>query len=183
MFDDCCGQATFVASGQPLLIGKLTPLPSPQAPQRQPSAISRRNAPEVWIEWHPLKVEGAGKAGCPEHPQPVCKGSKHTVVTTVAPESPGFPRAMVLTAYFALSPATNSFCHRRPRIAGCRTRSGRRHLRRLGISNGCQNHTTSPSAVCIARLARVARSQLVRAALLNPARASIRVHRIPTRVS
>jgi hypothetical protein len=34
----------------------------------------------------PRKTEGAGKAGCPEHPQPVCIGSKHTVVTTVAPE-------------------------------------------------------------------------------------------------
>jgi hypothetical protein len=34
----------------------------------------------------PKDREGAGKAGCPEHPQPVCIGSKHTVVTTVAPE-------------------------------------------------------------------------------------------------
>jgi hypothetical protein len=31
-------------------------------------------------------TEGTGKAGCPKHPQPVCIGSKHTVVTTVAPE-------------------------------------------------------------------------------------------------
>src|SRR4051794_26354976 len=34
----------------------------------------------------PQKTEGTGKAGCPEHPQPVCIGSKHTVVATVAPE-------------------------------------------------------------------------------------------------
>ena len=34
----------------------------------------------------PLKTEGAGKAGCPMHPQPVCIGSKHTVVTTSTPE-------------------------------------------------------------------------------------------------
>jgi len=32
------------------------------------------------------KSEGVGNAGCPMHPQPVCIGSKHTVVTTVAPE-------------------------------------------------------------------------------------------------
>jgi hypothetical protein len=31
-------------------------------------------------------IEGAGKAGCPLHPQPVCIGSKHTVVTTGTPE-------------------------------------------------------------------------------------------------
>src|SRR6266576_6111002 len=50
------------------------------------------------------QAEGAGKAGCPEHPQPVCIGSKHTVVTTSTPEitrlSPrngfnGFLRALV----------------------------------------------------------------------------------------
>src|ERR1700738_4089550 len=44
---------------------------------------------------------------------------EHTsVVTTVAPEHPAFPHAMVLTAYSVLSPATNSSCHRRWRING-----------------------------------------------------------------
>src|SRR5437899_1564274 len=39
---------------------------------------------------------------------------------------PGLPRAMVLTAYFVLSPATNSSCHRHPRIKGLyKARSGR----------------------------------------------------------
>ncbi len=34
-----------------------------------------------------------------------CKMKKHTsVVTTVTPDSPGTPRAMVLTVYFVLSP-------------------------------------------------------------------------------
>ena len=68
------------------------------------SAISRRDAPEVCPDVIPLMTEGTGKAGCPKHPQPVCIGSKHTVVTTVAPEitrlSPrngfnGFLRALV----------------------------------------------------------------------------------------
>jgi hypothetical protein len=36
--------------------------------------VSRRDAPELWIEVDPLKGEGAGKTGCTEHPQPVCKG-------------------------------------------------------------------------------------------------------------
>jgi hypothetical protein len=39
--------------------------------------------------------EGAGNAGCPKHPQPVCKGSKHTVVTTGTPGSTGIPCTMV----------------------------------------------------------------------------------------
>jgi hypothetical protein len=62
--------------------------------------------------------EGAGNAGRSTRPQPVCIGSEHTVVTTVTPETPDIPRAMVLTAYSALSPATNSSCHRRQRIEG-----------------------------------------------------------------
>jgi hypothetical protein len=36
------------------------------------------------------QMEGVGNAGCPMHPQPVCE-KVHTVVTTVAPESPGIP--------------------------------------------------------------------------------------------
>jgi len=52
----------------------------------------------------------------PAHPQFVCNGSMHTVVTTSTPEHPAFPHAMVLTAYVVLSPATNSSCHHRQRI-------------------------------------------------------------------
>src|ERR1700682_6017800 len=45
-----------------------------------------------------------------------CKIKKHTsVVTTVTPDSPGIPRAMVLTAYFVLSPVTGLVCHRHRR--------------------------------------------------------------------
>jgi hypothetical protein len=41
---------------------------------------------------------------------------KHTsVVTTGSPVSPGLPCAMVLTAYFVLSPVTGLCCHRRLR--------------------------------------------------------------------
>src|ERR1700730_17457942 len=39
---------------------------------------------------------------------------KHTsVVTTGSPKTSGLPCAMVLTAYFVLSPVTGLFCHRR----------------------------------------------------------------------
>jgi hypothetical protein len=84
--------------------------------------------------------------GCPMHPQPVCKKT-HTVVATGSPGSTGIPCAMVLTAYSALSPATSSFLS--PSSANwrlCETRSGPQNLRRLDTSNGCQDHTASPSA-------------------------------------
>src|SRR5678815_2548872 len=45
------------------------------------------------------------------------------------------------TAYSALSPATNSSCHRRQRIEICPSPVGPTHLRQLDISNGCQDHT------------------------------------------
>src|SRR6266852_46729 len=51
---------------------------------------------------------------------------KHTsVVTTGPPDSPGIPARNGFTAYFVLSPATNSSCHRRPRIRVLSARSGR----------------------------------------------------------
>ena len=37
---------------------------------------------------------------------------KSTRVSQVTPETPGIPRAMVLTVYFALSPVTGLSCHR-----------------------------------------------------------------------
>src|ERR1700681_1437906 len=95
------------------------------------------------------RTEGVGNAGCPLHPQPRAQSVvTHTsVVTTSSPEHPAFPHAMVLTAYFVLSPATNSSCHRHPRIKGhVLARVGRLHLRQLDTSNGCQDHTALPSA-------------------------------------
>jgi hypothetical protein len=48
----------------------------------------------------------------------VCEIKKHTsVVTTVTPESPGIPRAMVLTVSFVLSRVTGLVCH--PRRRSC----------------------------------------------------------------
>src|ERR1700682_3742618 len=51
------------------------------------------------------------------------------------------------TAYGALSPATNSSCHRHRRIGGlCEPGWANKNLRRLDTSNGCQNHTLLPYA-------------------------------------
>ena len=77
---------------------------------------------------------------------PCATGSKHTVVTTGSPKTPGVSCAMVLTAYGALFPATNSSCHRHRRIKVHRSPVGLVHLRRFSTSNGCRNHTLLPSA-------------------------------------
>jgi hypothetical protein len=59
------------------------------------------------------------------------KKTKHTsVVTTVTPDSPGIPYAMVLTAYFVLSPAIGLYCHRHPANMTLSARSGRLSLRK-----------------------------------------------------
>jgi hypothetical protein len=85
-----------------------------------------------------------------------CKIKKHTsIVTTVTPESPGIPYAMVLTVSFVLSPVTGLYCHRRPRKLSSTN---------LTPASGRQDHTTSPSAS--ARFVKRAD----------------RVHRIPSRV-
>jgi len=84
------------------------------------SAIPRRDAPEVVQERSALMTEGAGNAGCPTHPQPRVRNKvKHTsVVTTGTPEITRHSPRDGFTAYSALSPATNSSCHRRGRIKG-----------------------------------------------------------------
>ena len=56
--------------------------------------------------------------------------------------SPGIPRAMGLTAYFALSPVTGLSCHRRPQIESAN----------LTPASGRRDHTTSPSARNVIRL-------------------------------
>jgi hypothetical protein len=39
----------------------------------------------------------------------------YEIVTTVTPDTPGIPRAMVLTVSFVISPVTGLVCHRRQR--------------------------------------------------------------------
>ena len=161
-----------------------------------------QHLPESSKKLPPLKIEGAGNAGCTVHPQPVCS-KKHTVVTTGPPKTPGIPCAMVLTAYSALSPATNSSCHRRWRIWSADPGWARTRLRQLDTSNGCQDHTALPSAATsiIASTGRVRPIKVLKKALKRrssralpiahkqacPAIASrarrCRVHRIPPRVA
>src|SRR6266403_1622819 len=78
-----------------------------------------------------------------------CKVKKHTsIVTTVTPERPGIPRAMVLR-----------LTSRSPRRSGLLSPSSARLLADLTPASGRQNHTTSPSASApfVTRAARVHR--------------------------
>src|SRR5439155_23601301 len=65
-------------------------------------AFPRRESPELCMNLSPFETEGAGNAGRLMRPQPrVRSKTEHTsVVTTVTPERPGTPRAMVLTVSF-----------------------------------------------------------------------------------
>ena len=80
-------------------------------------AISPRDAPEVCQKKSRLlDEEGTGNAGRPMRPQPcVQKMKPRKQVTTVTPETPGIPRAMVLTVSSGLSSGTGLCCPRRPR--------------------------------------------------------------------
>src|SRR2546423_14430671 len=95
---------------------------------------------------------------------------------------PAFPHAMVLTAYFVLSPATNSSCHRHRRIKACLGPVGPTCLHQLDTSNGCQDHTALPSAATsFVSTPQIAHK--VQLALRLPMRArGCRVPRIPPRV-
>jgi hypothetical protein len=96
----------------------------------------------------PSKTEGAGKTGCALHPrsrvQYVHKNT-HTSIQ-VQRRASGLPCAMVLRLI------TRSPRRRIPLVTVARgsrlvqARLGRLNLRKLDISNGCQDHTISPYA-------------------------------------
>src|ERR1700730_9767297 len=92
---------------------------------------------------------GRGECRVPAAPAASCAKCSvaHEVVATVAPDHPAFPHAMVLTAYFVLSPVTGLFCHRRQRICGW-SAPGRADTPSANLTpaSGRQDHTTSPFA-------------------------------------
>ena len=88
---------------------------APRNDGKHSSAFSRRDAPELCTNHAPRINEGVGNAGCPPHPQPRVRNNKahersHHRYSRI---HPAFPHAMVLTAYFVLSPVTGLSCHRR----------------------------------------------------------------------
>jgi hypothetical protein len=78
---------------------------------------SRRGAPE-WLQ-ESYARKGRGECRVPDAPAASCAegvGSVRTSIHSESPEQPGIPARNGFTAYNALSPVTNSFCHRRRRI-------------------------------------------------------------------
>jgi hypothetical protein len=106
---------------------------------------------------HQRPSEIRGRRECRAHAAPAAsraKSKKHTsVVTTVTPETPGIPRAMVLTVSFVLSRVTGLVCH--PRRRSC--------LHRLDSSVGAsgphdfavrETSALVSSAICVHRIPR-----------------------------
>jgi hypothetical protein len=95
--------------------------------------------PRFASEFPPSPIRGRRECRAPDAPATACAevGVECTRVSQVTPESPGTPRAMVLTASFVLSPATGLSCHRRSR---------KLPFANLTPASGRQDHTTSPSA-------------------------------------
>src|SRR5439155_6965910 len=106
---------------------------------RHKSAISRREAPEVLQE--PFAPLNRGRRESRVLAAPAASRAKLSEAHERSHHrfrriQPGLPRAMVLTAYFVLSPATRLFCHRRLRIWYVKTRLGLRTSARLDASIG-----------------------------------------------
>ncbi len=119
------------------------------ANKRYDFAISRRDVPEFCKNCF-ASPWNRGRGECRVPNAPAASRAKlnkaHERSHHRSTGTPGIPARDGFTAYFVLSPATNSSCHRRPRIKVLSARSGRLSLRELNTSNGCQNHTASPSA-------------------------------------
>ena len=104
---------------------------------RHTFSFSRRDAPERMIKPCPSKTEGAGKAGCPMHPQPRAQRWKaHELVTTGSPSSSGLPCAMVLTVSFVLSPVIGLLSPSPADLGFCHCPVGPTKLRQLDASAG-----------------------------------------------
>ena len=121
------------------------------------------------------QTEGVGNAGRPPHPQPRVQSVEST-------RHPAFPHAMVLTAYFVLSPVIGLYCHRRLRIEACLRPVGPTCLRKLDEGVEASGPHGFAVRVSVVRQRAVDRSQAeTRPAI--PSRAQrCRVHRIPPRV-
>src|SRR5665213_495385 len=88
---------------------------------------------------------------------PCAKGSKHTVVTTVAPGSPGIPARNGFNGFLRALPGDRLDCHRHPRDA--------KHHRELDASAGASR----PHDFAVRKVDALVSS-------------TARVHRIPPRV-
>ena len=128
------------------------------------------------------EIEGAGKCRVRAAPAARVHWKKAHGSHTGSAETPGIPRAMVLTAYTALSSATNSSCHRRRRMSG------------LAEPGWARNTSADLTPATGARTTRFRRPHQRRSSARRPdrsqpkppcnliARRRCRVHRIPPNV-
>jgi hypothetical protein len=115
------------------------------------SCLAARRARDFAATFRPFKTEGVGNAGCPVHPQPRARW-----VVKVAHECsqrrhrkhPAFPHANGFNGFLRALPGDEFlFVTIAPRIERLRAPGwAAKTSARLDISNGCQDHTTSPSA-------------------------------------
>jgi hypothetical protein len=121
-----------------LALTALLPISFFKQPGRRTPTFSRRDAPELCRDFRPRETEGAGKAGCPLHPQPRVRNNKahershHRFAGNTRPSLRngfnGFLRALLGDrAFLPPSPAEHLPAHLTP-------------------ASGRQDHTTSPSA-------------------------------------
>src|SRR5258708_33492455 len=140
MFRYCCEDATIVARRQPCIMSPYGGMsPRSRGAMRPSFAISP--CPSEYRGRRESRVRAApavSRARCAQ---------EHAHEHTGSAESIRPPLRNGFTAYNALSPATNSCCHRRLRIDDpAHPGWVLQNLRRLDISNGCQDHTPSPYA-------------------------------------
>ncbi len=152
--------------------------------QTQPRDLAAQCARAIDLSLAPQR--GRGECRMPAAPAVSCAiiVVERTRVTTSTPASPGIPARNGFTTYFALSPVTGLFCHRRPRT-NVVSAPGRADTTSANLTpaSGRQDHTTSPSAASsLVRALWTAHGLITRPAI--PSRAKrCRVHRIPAQRS
>src|SRR3981081_3428812 len=132
-------------------------------------APSRRDAPELCKNLPPDRGRRERRVlAAPAGSRAICDRTR-TRAYRYSRSIPASPRNG-FTAYAALSPATNSSCHRRRRIDGF-VEPGwvDQNLRQLDTSNGCQAHPVLPYASAPFRLSRLLSAHRHEACPANPA--------------
>jgi hypothetical protein len=123
------------------------------------SCLAARRARDFAPTFRPFKTEGVGNAGCPVHPQPrarwvvkyahECSQRRHR-------NHPAFPHANGFNGFLRALPGDEFlFVTIASRIERLRAPGwAAKTSARLDTSNGCQDHTTSPSATPSKKAAR-----------------------------